>query len=578
VSLRSKLIAMFAALAVGPLVVLGVFQYMQATSAVRDLLRAHTSAIAGQIALGASARLSVVHADLALLANNADVVRLLTTGTGRAEAERFTGDALRSFRERFGAVIYRDTLGAEVLQISDSTADSRPGRVASNDGPQRQFVVPIVSDGRRLGTLTTAVALGALVPSSALDARVGLSGYTILIDPPASRVLMGSGTARANGADLVSVAANALAAHGDSIPEVISYTENDSLRIASIAPVLGEDLAVLASAAVAEYSNPLATSRVTNLLLALSVAAAMAFAFLLLARRLTRPLETLTAAAGEVGRGNLSPTLPTATRDEVGQLTDAFRVMGDKIADMMHQVESSRQMAAVGSFAAQISHEIRNPLTSIKLNLQSVQRELTGSGNTPLERRLAICLREIQRLDGVVRGVLRLGEGGGAPASQEVVSVHEVIQEAIELTRPQLASAGITLTLDLDAPCDRVRGHAPALRGAILNLVLNAADMLSDGGRVHVQSGLSVDDPDLLRVTVADSGPGVAAEFRERIFEPFFTTKPGGSGLGLALAARDVETHHGRLALVNEPDGLGGATFAIDLPLVDAAATPRRVK
>src|SRR6185295_13929111 len=138
---------------------------------------------------------------------------------------------------------------------------------------------------------------------------------------------------------------------------IVSYSEGDSARIASIAFIGGTGMAVIASTAVAEYATPLASDRVMNLLMALGVAAAMALAFLLLARRVTRPLETLTVAAGEVGRGNLHPQLPAETSDEVGQLAAAFRVMGARIAEAMRQIESSRQMAAVGAFAAQISHE-----------------------------------------------------------------------------------------------------------------------------------------------------------------------------------------------------------------------------
>jgi signal transduction histidine kinase len=560
---------MFAVLAVGPFVVLGVFQYMQATSAVRDLLRAHTSAIAERVADRAAERVAAARADLILLASNADVVRFLSTGAGRTEAERFSGDARRAFRERFATIVFRDTAGTEVLRMTDSDATGRVDERASSTGPRRSFVIPVFGDGRRLGTMSTSIALDALVPASALDAREGLSGYTVLIDRSTGRVL-GGGTSGpgggGEGSELIPAAIDSLDARGDTVPTVLAYSEGDSARIASVAPIAGEDLAVLASAAVAEFASPLATSRVSNLSFALAVAVVMAFAFLFLARRLTRPLETLTAAAAEVGRGNLAPTLPASTRDEVGQLAEAFRTMGARLADMMRQVESSRQMAAVGAFAAQISHEIRNPLTSIKLNLQSVHREIADSDEPLLERRLAICLREIQRLDGVVRGVLRLGQASSSPVAN--LSVHELIQEATELTRGQLQSAGIDLTLALDAPIDRVQGNPSALRGAFLNLILNAAETLEDGGRVHVRSFLTPEDPAVLRVTVADSGPGVAAELKERIFEPFYSTKPGGSGLGLALAARDVETHHGRLILVDEPHDLGGATFAIDLPVV----------
>jgi signal transduction histidine kinase len=576
VSLRSKLIALFCALAVAPLLALGVFQYVRSTNAVRDLLRAQTSAVAMRVNAQTSNRVSTVRGELALLANNGDVVRLLATHGDPREAEQFVVAAMRNLGAPFDTVVYRDTTGAAVLVVpgTDTLAHrgTAPGSPTTDDAgpgtPRRQFVLPVSDGRRRLGTMTTSTAMDVLVPPTLLDAKVGLTGYTLIIDRLSRRAL--AGDTRTGGGDRGFAALDSLAAHGDTSAAVVSYVENDTARIASVVPVSGDDLAVVAAASVPEYAGPLATSRATNLSLALAVAAAIGLAFLLLARRLTRPLETLIIAAEEIGRGNFDPALPSATSDEVGQLAGAFRAMTTKIAETLRQMEASRQMAAVGAFAAQIAHEIRNPLTSIKLNLQSVQRDLVGSGRPEVERPIDICLREIQRLDGVVRGVLRLGEP--ARGDSQRISAHEVVREAADLTRAQLDSAGVRLTVALVAECDSVHAHAAVLRGALLNLILNAAEMLPSGGRVHVRTEVVDDEVPTLRIAVADTGPGVPSELRERIFEPFYSTKPGGSGLGLALAARDVENHRGRLALLEQPGELGGATFAIDLPVASDAS------
>ena len=133
----------------------------------------------------------------------------------------------------------------------------------------------------------------------------------------------------------------------------------------------------------------------------------------------------LTEAADRVGAGDLSPELPEDGEDEVGRLTRAFRVMVDRVRESLRQMEASRQMAAVGQFASQISHEIRNPLTSMNLNLQGLRREVE-SGKIPADssRPVELCLKEVQRLDRVVRGVLNLAR----PPSEDMMpcSLHGV--------------------------------------------------------------------------------------------------------------------------------------------------------
>lgn len=184
-------------------------------------------------------------------------------------------------------------------------------------------------------------------------------------------------------------------------------------------------------------------------------------------------------------------------------------------------------------------------------------------------------MAEIQRLDKVVRGVLRLGRA--ERNTFERLSVHRTLHAAADLTPDQLASHGVTLELKLDAREDEIVGDAGELRGVLLNLILNAAEALERGGRVRVLTTL-VDSAvgRVIQVRVSDDGPGVPVAARESIFEPFYSTKRHGSGLGLAIAARDVESHQGRLSLAEHPGELGGATFVVELPLASIQPKPER--
>jgi signal transduction histidine kinase len=222
-------------------------------------------------------------------------------------------------------------------------------------------------------------------------------------------------------------------------------------------------------------------------------------------------------------------------------------------------------MAAVGEFAAQISHEIRNPLTSIKLNLQKMERA-KRAGRLPPEtdKPLEITLREINRMDRVVHGVLQLGRSRATTHGR--INVSQIVKETIDVASPQLERTGVTLRSEFASAGGDVwvRGDAALLSGALLNVILNAAEA-AVGGEVfvdveHTGSGG--------RVTIRDTGPGIPREHRERIFEPFFTTKEGGTGLGLALAQRTIEEHGGSLRLA-EP--AVGAAFVLELPIDDSA-------
>ena len=317
-----------------------------------------------------------------------------------------------------------------------------------------------------------------------------------------------------------------------------------------------------------EFAAPFVTTRLVNLSLVLLITLAVLLAFIVLTGRATRSLEALTRAADELGAGNFAPHLPPAGRDEVGRLSAAFALMVGKVRETLHQIEASRHMLAVGRFAAQLSHEIRNPLTSVKLNLQSLQRDV-AAGRIPEDasQPIAICLQEIKRLDRVSRGVLSLGHERRPEAVR--CSVHRCLTEALDTMGAQLNAQRVTARTALEATADTVNGDPQHLTAVFVNLLLNAAEAMPDGGTISILSAnepAGREVPAVVRVTVADSGPGIAPELRERIFDPFFSTKPEGTGFGLALALRTVEEHGGRLRL-EPPLHAGGAVFVVELPL-----------
>jgi signal transduction histidine kinase len=330
------------------------------------------------------------------------------------------------------------------------------------------------------------------------------------------------------------------------------------------------DWTVVSSASLDEFAPPFARTRLINMAVVLAAAAAVGAAFLVTTRRMTRSLADLTTAADEVASGNFSPRLPPPGSDEVGKLSTAFGLMVSEVQEMLRRVRESRHMAVIGQFASQLSHEIRNPLTSIKLNLQSLERDVAAK-RIPEDsaRPVDICLREVTRLDRVVRGVLSVART--RPAVRERGSVHDAVQGALEVLWPQLEAQGVAVVRDLSAARDVVLCDAEQLKGVFLNLFLNGAEAMPQGGTLRVLTETAADGEvgkQVIRVRVADEGQGVPFDLREKIFEPFFTTKGEGTGFGLTLAQHAVEEHEGMLRL-EDGGASAGAVFVVELPLAE---------
>jgi signal transduction histidine kinase len=304
-------------------------------------------------------------------------------------------------------------------------------------------------------------------------------------------------------------------------------------------------------------------------LFVLLLGGATVLAFSLLLGRVTRSLEELTVAVERVGAGDLRPWLPPPDRDEVGRLTIAISEMTDGLRETMKRADRSGRLAVVGQLASYLAHEIRNPLSSVKMNLQRLQRwERAGQIPERAREPIDVSLREVDRLSIAVSNVLQLSRAPDKPL--EVVSVHDLVTEVGMLLDGEFARAGLHVHWELDAAADRILGRPGQLKGVVINLMLNALDAQPGGGELRIRSVLTAGSPDQpgprLELRFKDAGPGVPEEIRDRIFEPFFTTKKTGSGIGLAVASQTVRESQGLLFL-DDPPPDGGAEFVISFPL-----------
>jgi signal transduction histidine kinase len=332
---------------------------------------------------------------------------------------------------------------------------------------------------------------------------------------------------------------------------------------------------------VSSGTDPVMTS-LNRLVLAywafvLGLAGSTVLAFSLLLGRVTSSLRDLTRAAEEIGEGELHPWLPLPPAGEVGQLTVAFDKMLSRVRQMMAQVDQNGRLAVVGQLSAYLAHEIRNPLSSIKLNLQRLMR-WARSGRIPeycLEP-LEISLNEVERLNSSVNAVLQLSRSQDGP--KEVVGLHVLLDEARALLADRFRRRNVELRMDLDAGADWVLARPGQVKSVILNLMVNALEAQSGGGRLYIRSELTRAPGDRgpgVALHFQDRGPGIPPEIRDRVFEPFFTTKKSGSGIGLAVAAQAVADNGGRIYLEEARGAHAGAEFVVVFPLA-AIESPRR--
>lgn len=226
--------------------------------------------------------------------------------------------------------------------------------------------------------------------------------------------------------------------------------------------------------------------------------------------------------------------------------------------EMLRRVLRAERLAAVGTMAAGLAHEVRNPLNSASLQLAVLERRLTrGESADTTKPVIAIIKSEIQRLDRLVRDFLAFAKP--SPLEPRPVNLGELIEAVADLIRPEAEAAGVTVSTLSTVALPPAAGDSERLRQVLLNLTRNAMEAMSEkGGYLTLRATPGNDSVDL---AVEDDGPGFADDLP--IFDAFFTTKDQGTGLGLSLAHRIVADHGGTIRVESRP---GRTCFVVTLP------------
>jgi signal transduction histidine kinase len=314
---------------------------------------------------------------------------------------------------------------------------------------------------------------------------------------------------------------------------------------------------VLGAATLGPFVRPFAETARQGTLVLLGVALVVLIGTGLLTTHLTRDLRRLSEAAVGVSQGDLERKLPDPRRDEVGQVTRAFNRMTENLRRTVDALAAKESMAAVGEFAAGLAHEIRNPLTSIQIDLQYVEEGLPS--DSPLREPQSKALAELGRLDATVRDALKVARSGQVRV--EDMDLRDVLRAAAHAARPSFDARQARLEMTLPEIPLALQADPAALEQLFLNLLRNAAEALPEGGLASLRVTTSEGS---VEVCIDDSGQGMSPEVQSRAFEPLFSTRTDGTGLGLTIAQRIAMAHGGSIEIESRSDR--GTQVTVRLP------------
>jgi nitrogen fixation/metabolism regulation signal transduction histidine kinase len=281
------------------------------------------------------------------------------------------------------------------------------------------------------------------------------------------------------------------------------------------------------------------------------------------AERISDPVSRLTRATQRLAAGDLEARVLVTSADELGRLVEAFNGMAEDLQRQRAQLEQTNRLEAWAEMARQVAHDIKNPLTPIQLNAEHLRRVHADRGR-PLGPVVDDCIANVLLQVRLLRQLAaEFSSFASSPqARPEPTALAPLLDE---LLQPYVLALAGRIAIDAETPADlpAARVDRVLLSRALTNVVENALHAMPGRGRLRVRA--RIEAPDVIELTVADTGVGMDAAALARIFEPYFSTKATGTGLGLTIARRNVELNGGTIAVASTPGQ--GTMVTLRLPV-----------
>jgi PAS domain S-box-containing protein len=269
--------------------------------------------------------------------------------------------------------------------------------------------------------------------------------------------------------------------------------------------------------------------------------------------------------ARDITRGKQAEAQLRKSKEELEQLVNELRAKEEQVISTTQQLWQTAKLASVGELAASIAHELNNPLTTVRLRIESLLAHTPA--DEPKRRNLEIVAQEAQRMGDLVANLLSFSRRGEEKIS--TVDIRDELTKAVDLIEHHLRKRQVAVVRELAEETPSIYSDRQKLRQVFLNLLTNASDAMLQGGTLTLRSAPATmhDGRPGVRIEFVDTGVGIPVEHLPRIFDPFYTTKDDGrgTGLGLAICRRAVEEHHGTIEVFSEVGR--GTTVRILLPV-----------
>ena len=402
------------------------------------------------------------------------------------------------------------------------------------------------------------------------------------------------------GADLHAVISVASVLRGESGTkdyESIWTFLSGEFVVGSYAPVKGAKLGVIVEEPEEYVYKEIRKVETNSLIFVIAGIILTVFVGIFFARSIERPIKEVMEGTEAVRRGNLNYRITVGSLDEIGQLASAFNKMTSELKETQDALVKAEKLAALGTMAAGMAHEIKNPLVSLRTFTQLLQQKF----DDPEYRRKfsAIVPQEIERINKIAESLLKFGR----PSKPELtrVNVNKTLEEVLELMENECKSNNIRVTTKF-VPGSEITGDPMQLSQAFVNIILNAIQAMPQGGELTVKTDVgevirlakgmrkgilkreeaafgervwgeeeegqketvSERPVPVVFVEITDTGVGISEESLKSLFDPFFTTKAGGTGMGLPITLRIIEDHKGSIKVKSLAGK--GTTFIVTLP------------